>query len=76
VLLTPGPRFVGNDHGSDVLARVDVHRSWPPYVPGRFESKRISSPSRRRFGRLSFDAVFSPGASVGIANESPLKALT
>ena len=39
------------DYGSFTLARVEVQMSRPPWPPGRLESKTISSPSLRTFGR-------------------------
>src|SRR5262245_19186577 len=65
LLLTLGPAFAGSDHTSDVLARTDTHTSSPPNPPGRLESKKISRPSLRRWGRKSFRAVLSPAASTG-----------
>jgi hypothetical protein len=52
-LFTIGPRFEGADQLSNAVGRVDTHRSAPPCVPGRFEKKMISSPSKRMVGRRS-----------------------
>src|SRR5213593_3726806 len=35
MLFTVGPRFIGVDHGSTVVARVETHKSWPPTPPNR-----------------------------------------
>jgi hypothetical protein len=52
-LFTTGPRFDGTDQLSNTVDRVDTHRSAPPSVPGRFEKKMISRPSKRIVGRRS-----------------------
>src|SRR6185369_1430841 len=75
-LFTPLPRFVGVDHGAVVDVRVDVHRSRPPRPPALFESKKISSPSRRRFGRKSSWALLRPVTGTGVPNVLPSNALT
>jgi hypothetical protein len=76
VLFTPAPRFVGVDHGSDVLARVEVQRSRRPIPPGRFESKKSSRPSRRTFGRKSSSAELRAVAATGAPNDAPSNGLT
>ena len=65
VLLIRGPRLVGVDQSSAVVSRLDVQMSKlraAPVKPSRFESKTISSPSLRTFGRKSLNMVLSPGA--------------
>src|SRR5438128_8794361 len=51
--LIGAPRFMGVDHGSSVLARVETQMSKVPIPPGRFDPKRISRPSLRMAGRVS-----------------------
>src|SRR5207244_9773750 len=43
VLMT-GPRLAGVDHKSEVVSRIENHRSIPPEPPGRFDDKMISNP--------------------------------
>ena len=60
-LLRSGPRFTGVDQGSDVLARVETHKSWPPCVPARSEVRISSKPSRRGVGNRSLALLLSSG---------------
>src|SRR3954463_2729299 len=64
-LLMPLSRWVRFDHGALVESRDAVHRSGPPSVPGRVESKTISRPSLLTLGLASSKAVFS--SNTGIA---------
>src|SRR6185295_3831629 len=63
-LFTTGPRFTGVDQLSDTVWRVDAQRSAPPSVPGRFEKKMISRPSKRIVGRRSACGLLSSETSV------------
>src|SRR5437867_11823151 len=68
-LLTSGPTFVGTDQGAALLARVETHRSRRPTVPGRSESRKISSPSRRIAGRKSFTGLLSSATRTAEAKD-------
>ena len=65
---TARPRFTGGDQGSWARERVAVQRS-SCREPGRFEKKKISSPSERIVGRASVSGVLSSLISVAAAKE-------
>ncbi len=58
-LLIPSPTFTGSDHGSLVVARVELQMSYPPFVPGRLDARNSSRPSRRTLASMSPDAELS-----------------
>jgi hypothetical protein len=59
--------LTGVDQGSRTLARVAEYRSCIPSPPGRVEKKKISRPSRRRFGCPSFAVgLFTPVSASGV----------
>lgn len=74
-VLIGAPMFTGGPHGSDVLLRVDTHRSklgGPAgelgMLPVRFEVRNSSSPSRRGIGKKSPAGVLSSGTWVAGPN--------
>ncbi len=63
-VLIGGPRLVGVDQSSAVVSRLAVQMSSRPKPPGRFESKTISSPSLRTYGRDIVECGIKSGSEL------------
>src|SRR2546425_2094935 len=70
VVLTVGPRFTGDPHGSSTLARCETYMSKPPSPPGRLEAKYRLRPSFEIAGCWSLDAELMTGPRLTGADQS------
>src|SRR4030095_9506050 len=68
-VFTEGPAFTGVDHASNVLSRVETHRSPLPTLPARSDWKIISSPSWRMAVRVSRPGLLRSEARTDGPNE-------
>jgi hypothetical protein len=64
--LIGAPALTGSPHGSSTLSRRDTQMSIRPSVPGRFDARKNTLPSRDDAGQPSRNGVLKLGCAPGV----------